>query len=399
MTIKIYAKTIEQEALEQLNKIQQSPAFANEKIRIMPDVHAGKGCVVGFTSTFSDKVIPNIVGVDIGCGVTAVNLGQIDIDLMELDSVINSYIPSGKNVHNDFLNDTHKRLAKSLVKDLSYLADRERIELSTGTLGGGNHYLELDKSTSGDLWLVVHSGSRNLGVQVAKHYQDIAISKLYGKEKYSELAKELIQNYKQQGLEKEINDALNELKNFLQANSIEKDLAYLEGQDLKDYLHDMDIAQTFAKFNRATILAIILRKMGLERDIKNTISSIHNYIDLDNNIIRKGAIAANKGQTILIPLNMRDGLILGVGKGNPDWNYSAPHGAGRLMSRTKAKEVIQLEDFKETMSGIYSTSINNSTIDESPFAYKDKDEIIKLIQETVEITDILKPIYNFKAGE
>lgn len=399
MTIKIYAKTIEQETLEQLNKIQQSPAFKNEKIRIMPDVHAGKGCVIGFTSTFSNKVIPNVVGVDIGCGVTAVNLGQIDIDLTKLDSVINSYIPSGKNVHKDFLNDTHKRLAKSLIKDLPYLVDRERLELSTGTLGGGNHYLELDKSTSGDLWLVVHSGSRNLGVQVAKHYQDIAISKLYGKEKYSELANELIQKYKQQGMKKEINNALNELKNSLQANSIERDLAYLEGQDLKDYLHDMNIAQTFAKFNRAIMLAIILRKMGLERDIKNTISSIHNYIDLDNNIIRKGAIAANKGQTVLIPLNMRDGLILGVGKGNPDWNYSAPHGAGRLMSRTKAKELIQLKDFQETMSGIYSTSINNSTLDESPFAYKDKDEIIELIQETVEITDILKPIYNFKAGE
>lgn len=398
MTIKIYAKTIEQEALEQLNKIQQSPAFANEKIRIMPDVHAGKGCVVGFTSTFSDKIIPNVVGVDIGCGVTAVNLGQIDIDLAKLDNIIHTYIPCGREVHNKFLNRQHMDLAKHLIKDIPYLSDRERLELSLGTLGSGNHYLEVDRSTSGDLWLVVHSGSRNLGVQVAKHYQEIAI-KNNSKGRYKELSKELIQNYKQQGLEKEINNALNNLKLSLQANSVEKDLAYLEGQDLKDYLRDMKIAQDFAEFNRAIMLAIIIKKMGFEKHIKETITSIHNYIDLKNNIIRKGAIAANKGQTVLIPLNMRDGLILGVGKGNPDWNYSAPHGAGRLMSRTKAKEAIQLKDFKETMSGIYSTSVNVSTIDESPFAYKNKDEIVNLIQDTVEITDILKPIYNFKAGE
>lgn len=394
--LKIFASNVEPEALNQIYTLVKQPAFKDCKIRIMPDVHAGVGCVIGFTADLGDKVIPNIVGVDIGCGMLIVELGQIDVNFTALDTVIRENIPSGREVRQSCC------IYFDRLKDLrcyNELKDIERIERSIGTLGGGNHFAELDVDEDGNKYLVIHTGSRNLGKQVAEYYQSLAVEIMQGKDKLYEMQEQLIVDYKAQGRKNEIESAIKELHRKFQPNplGIPKELCYLTGKHREDYLHDMKICQQYAVFNRNSIAKIILDMMGW-RPI-DCFETIHNYIDHDTNIVRKGAISAKDGKRILIPINMRDGCIIGVGKGNEDWNCSAPHGAGRLMSRSQAKEKISLEEYQKSMEGIYTTSVGQSTIDESPMAYKPMDEIVEQIADTVEIVKIIKPIYNFKASE
>lgn len=398
--LKIFTKNVEQEAVDQIELLLAQDAFKDCKVRIMPDVHAGKGCVIGFTADLGEKVIPNIVGVDIGCGMLCVSLGQTDIDFEKLDNVIRSYVPSGRDVHDgriirfDELQD---------LKCYRELRDTKRLERSIGTLGGGNHFIEVDVAEDGYKYLVIHTGSRNLGKQVADYYQNLAFELMSGKDKLYEEQDRIIEEYKATGRKSEIQNAIAELhRNFKAVNpNIPKDLCYLEGKYREDYLHDMRICQKFAYMNRVMIAQIICNHMGwgVDADMPDYFECIHNYIDHDSNIVRKGAISAKLGEKVLIPINMRDGCIIGTGKGNEDWNQSAPHGAGRVMSRTKAKELVSLEEFEKAMDGIYTTSVNQSTIDESPMAYKTLDEIVENIKDTVDVLAIIKPVYNFKASE
>lgn len=394
--LKIFTENIEEEARKQIETLIAQPAFQNCKIRIMPDVHAGKGCVIGFTADLGDKVIPNIVGVDIGCGMRTVELGNVDIDFEKLDRVIREKIPYGLNVNKD----PSVPFNLKELRCFEHLHDVDRLMRSCGSLGGGNHFIEIDEDSEGNKYLVIHTGSRNLGKQVADYYQSVAIENLNGKEQLKEATNKLISEYKEAGREKDISKALSNLKKtFRPSISIPNDLCYLEGPQREDYLHDMSYCQFFAYMNRYDIAMRILCETGLVWKVKNEFDTIHNYVEINSGIIRKGAISAKKGERVLIPMNMRDGCIIGIGKGNPDWNYSAPHGAGRVMSRAKAKEFVSLDEYKASMQGIYSTSIDISTIDESPMAYKPMDEIIRNIEDTVEIERIIKPIYNFKAGD
>ena len=394
--LKIFTNNIDEKAIEQINLLLEQDAFKDSRIRIMPDVHAGKGCVIGFTGDLGDKVIPNIVGVDIGCGMFCANLGKVEIDFKKLDRFINDNIPSGMNVNKikmaDF--DLTKLYCYKNLKHIQW------IENSIGSLGGGNHFIEIDVSDDGDKYLVIHSGSRNLGVQVADYYQALADQicnhDLLG---YKAKRKEIITTYKQLGKEKEIQNALNELNKKLEENQnkIPYELAYLENKERELYLHDMKICQEFAVLNRYMIAKMISKYMGW--NIDNYFESVHNYISFTDNIVRKGAISAKKDEQVIIPINMRDGCIIGIGKGNDDWNNSAPHGAGRIMSRMEAKELIDLEEYKKSMKNIYTTSVTEETKDESPFVYKSKEEILSHIVPTVEVTKIIKPVYNFKASE
>lgn len=394
--LKIFTDKIEEEALEQINTLIKQAAFMDCKVRIMPDVHAGKGCVIGFTADLGDKVIPNIVGVDIGCGMKTIQLGKVELDLEKLDKVIRKNIPSGRNVHEGRLNRFDKLQELYCYR---ILRDTKRIERSIGTLGGGNHFIEVDVDSEGNKYLIIHTGSRNLGNQVAKYYQNLAIELMQGKGDIYEKEKMLIAEYKEQGKRKEIKNALKKLHKEFKPNplNIPEDLCYLTGKYRQQYLHDMRICQEYADLNRKTIASLILDSYGISSI--NEFSTIHNYIDHDSNIVRKGAISAKKGELLLIPINMRDGCILGVGKGNKDWNESAPHGAGRLMSRSKAKKTLSLDEFKESMSGVYTTSVGLPTIDEAPMAYKPIEEIVDNITDTVEVLEIIKPIYNFKSNE
>lgn len=398
--LKIFTKNVEQEAVDQIELLLAQDAFKDCKVRIMPDVHAGKGCVIGFTADLGEKVIPNIVGVDIGCGMLCVSLGQTDVDFEKLDNVIRSYVPSGRDVHEGRIIRFDELQELKCYRELR---DTKRLERSIGTLGGGNHFIEVDVAEDGYKYLVIHTGSRNLGKQVADYYQNLAFELMIGKDKLYEEQDRLIKEYKSAGRKSEIQSAIAELhRNFKAVNpNIPKDLCYLEGKYREDYLHDMRICQKFAYMNRVMIAQIICNHMGwgVDADMPDYFECIHNYIDHDSNIVRKGAISAKLGEKVLIPINMRDGCILGIGKGNEDWNYSAPHGAGRTMSRSKAKESILLEEYQKAMAGIFTTSVNTSTIDESPMAYKTMDEIIGNIKDTVEIVNIIKPIYNFKANE
>ena len=397
--LKIFTNNIEETAIEQINLLLEQDAFKNCKIRIMPDVHAGAGCVIGFTGNLGDKVIPNIVGVDIGCGMLCVELGNIDLDLEKLDQVIREYVPSGFEVHNE------RKVKFDRLQELKCyreLKDTKRLERSIGTLGGGNHFIEVDIDEENNKYLVIHTGSRNLGKQVAEYYQELANQLVnYNIGEYKEKQKELIKTYKEQGRKQEIQSALEELKKEYQVNKnkIPKDLAYLEGQYREDYLHDMKICQEFAVLNRKNIALEIMKQLDCALSFPgNNFETIHNYISFEDNIVRKGAISARKGERILIPMNMRDGCIIGVGKGNDDWNQSAPHGAGRTMSRIKAKETFNLDEFKESMKDVYTTSVSEDTIDESPMVYKPMQEIIECIGDTIEIEKVIKPIYNFKAS-
>lgn len=352
----IYAKEIDEETRKQITDLCDQDFVKGSIIRIMPDVHAGKGCTIGTTMTLKDKVVPNMVGVDIGCGMEVSVLANKNINLDELDRTIRKLIPSGFNIRNS-PHPYARDFPFSKLKSRKHL-DIERGKLSIGTLGGGNHFIEVNRDDKGTLYLVVHSGSRHLGNQVAEYYQSVAITR-HAKGK------------------------------------IPRDLAYLEGQDFEDYIHDMKIMQAYALINRKAITDEITKAMGLM--VKEQFTTIHNYIDMKNMILRKGAISAQKGEKVIIPINMRDGSIIAIGKGNPDWNYSAPHGAGRVLSRKQARAKLSLEEFRREMQNVYTTCINKSTLDEAPMAYKPIEEIMEAIHDTVEIVDVIKPIYNFKA--
>lgn len=399
--LKIFTENIEPEALNQIYTLVKQPAFADCKVRIMPDVHAGAGCVIGFTADLGDKVIPNIVGVDIGCGMLTVELGNIEIDLAQIDTIIRKYVPSGRNVH-EGRNVRFEELQQ--LRCFRELKDTKRLERSIGTLGGGNHFIEIDTDSEGIKYLIIHSGSRNLGKQVAEYYQKLAVEIMSGKDELYAMQEKLIAEYKAQGRKAEIQKAIAELHRKFHPNplGIPKELCYLTGKYREDYLHDMKICQHFAAINRYEIAnAIVGNLFGADIAYWSLpmFETIHNYIEFGSNMVRKGAISAKAGEKLLIPINMRDGCIIGVGKGNEDWNCSAPHGAGRIMSRSKAKELVSLEEFEDSMKGIFTTSVGQSTIDEAPMVYKPMDEIIQNIADTVDILKIVKPIYNFKASE
>lgn len=394
--LKIFAKTIEQEAIDQIELLLEQPAFKDCKVRIMPDTHAGAGCVIGFTANLGDKVIANVVGVDISCGMLTVDLGKTAIDFQKLDNIIREYIPSGRNVHEGRVTKFDRLQDLKCFRDLK---DTKRLVRSVGTLGGGNHFIEIDTDEEHNNYLVIHTGSRNLGKQVADYYQNLAYELMQGKDQLLMEQAKIIEECKSAGRKTEIADKLKTLrKTFnLKDTDVPKALCHLQGEYRDQYLHDMRICQEFSVLNRSWIAKIILDHLHVEAG--EEFETIHNYIDLETNIVRKGAINADEGRKLLIPINMRDGCILGVGKGNADWNNSAPHGAGRLMSRRKAKETYTLQEFKNSMEGIFTTSVVSDTIDEAPMVYKNIDEIVECIEPTVKILKIIKPVYNFKASE
>lgn len=386
-----YAKVIEEDAIEQIRRMCDHEFTKGSQIRIMPDVHAGKGCTIGTTMTIRDKAVPNIVGVDIGCGMLTINMGKGEIDFEKLDEVAH-FIPSGMRVWEG----RRERFDLQALHCYRDLSKTKWLERSLGTLGGGNHFIEVDEATDGTKYLIIHTGSRNLGKQVAEIYQQLAIDLNKGKETYFQQRDEIIRTYKEQGRRKEIQAALQKIAWEKRETTIPEDLCYVYGSYFENYLHDVEICQRFAKRNREIIAEIILEKTGLVG--ADAFHTIHNYIDTEEMILRKGAIAAHKSEKVLIPINMRDGSVLAVGKGNPEWNFSAPHGAGRVMSRTKAKSSLTMDEYKETMSGIYTTSVNEATLDEAPMAYKRLEDIIYVIKESVDVIDVMKPIYNFKAS-
>lgn len=387
-----YAKVVEDEAIEQVRRMCDYEFTEGSRIRIMPDVHAGKGCTIGTTMTISDKAVPNIVGVDIGCGMYTVNLGKGELDLEKLDEAVH-FIPSGKNVWEG----RQERFNLEDLRCYRELKNTKWLQRSLGTLGGGNHFIEVDKAKDGTNYLVIHSGSRNLGKQVAEIYQQLAIDLNKGKETYFKQRQEIIDTYKADGRRAEIQAALKAIAWEQRETTIPEDLCFLYGTYLEDYLHDVVICQKFARRNREKMAEVIAERAGLIAG--EAFHTIHNYIDTDEMILRKGAIAAHTGEKVLIPINMRDGSVLAVGKGNKEWNYSAPHGAGRIMSRKKAKESLNMDEYRDAMAGIYTTSVNEATIDEAPMAYKSLEDIIDVIRESVDVIDVMKPIYNFKAGD
>ena len=386
--VKIFAKTIEEEAMKQIEDMATSEAYRDCKIRIMPDCHAGKGCTVGTVIQTAGKVVPNTIGVDIGCGMLVVKLGKKDINLSLLDRIINESVPSGFDVHEQPQLKEMRPFMLSRLHDLhksTPVFDLDYIKRSLGSLGGGNHFIELDEDEQGCKYLVVHSGSRNLGVKVCNYFQHLAKKNVNHREE----RKRIIEDLKKYGLEKEINNTLRRLC------TVPPDLAYLEGKDLGDYNFAAHVCQDFAYENRWNIAMTILR--GLELPHNGFFTTVHNYFYIHSGIIRKGAVRAEKDEQLIIPLNMRDGSLICRGKGNEDWLCSAPHGAGRLMSRNRAKETLNMEEYRRQMHDIYSTSVCESTIDESPMAYKPAEEIESLIADTVDVVKRIKPIYNFKA--
>lgn len=390
---KIFTDLADNETISQVMNLLNQESSKGSIIRLMPDCHAGKGCVVGTTMTLSDKVIPNLVGVDIGCGMRVIKLKEKRLDLPALDSVIRKHVPNGFAVHDEAVaeSDVGSLRAKGMNID--------KAMKSLGSLGGGNHFIEVDEDEEGCLYLVIHTGSRHLGLEVCSYYQDLGFKLLKEKATGSqERSKELISTLKAQGREKEISAALARLKaEFKSDTSVCHELAYVEGDVMEDYLHDMRLTQEHAAINRATIAKQILKHAKLHA--VEEFETIHNYIDVDNMILRKGAVSAQKGEKLIIPMNMRDGSLICIGKGNPDWNCSAPHGAGRIMSRSQAKQSVSMSDYKKSMEGIFTTCVNRGTIDESPMAYKPMDSIIDNIGDTVEVISRIKPVYNFKASE
>ena len=389
-----YAKVVEDEAIEQIRSMCDYALTEGSRVRIMPDVHAGKGCTIGTTMTIINKACPNIVGVDIGCGMYTVKLEVKEPDLKLIDAAC-YYIPSGMAVWEG----RQEPFDLTALKCYRSLKDTKRLERSLGTLGGGNHFIEVEKSSDGTYYLVIHSGSRNLGKQVAEIYQQLAIDLHMGKEEYFKQRDEIIRSYKEEGRRSEIQSAIKQLEHEYKTQDLDapKDICWLWGSYLEDYLHDVEICQRFARRSREKMAEIILERTGMKA--LESFHTIHNYIDTEEMILRKGAIAAHEGEKVLIPINMRDGSVLAVGKGNPEWNYSAPHGAGRIMSRAAAKRQLSLAEYKETMKGIFTTSVSAETLDEAPMAYKSLEDIIDVIRDSVDIIDILKPVYNFKASD
>ena len=389
----VYASSAEPKATEQIKTVCDMEIYRDSKIRIMPDVHAGAGCTIGTTMTLHGAVTPNMVGVDIGCGMETVMIREKEIDLEKLDRLIREKIPAGMNVRTS----GHPNADQTHVFDLKCMNRLEHLEKelkAIGTLGGGNHFIEIDRDEEGNLYLVIHSGSRHLGKEVAEIYQDLAYRQTNGITR--EQIQKKINDLKSQGRQSEIEATILEMKNSI-VNDIPKELSYVTDELFENYIHDMKIMQEFAMINRRTMSEIILEGMGLTEVERFT--TVHNYIDTENMILRKGSVSAQKGEKLLIPINMRDGSLICIGKGNPDWNCSAPHGAGRLMSRSEAMKTLSVEDFTKQMEGIYTTTANARTLDESPMAYKDMKDIIENIGPTAEIVRIIKPIYNFKADE
>lgn len=389
---KVYTDILDEGAASQIETLCNQEFVKESKIRIMPDVHAGAGCTIGTTMTITDKVVPNLVGVDIGCGMETILISNKRLELQKLDKLIYEKIPSGFEIrkiphrYSEQIDLTQLRCAKELQLD--------RAEKSIGTLGGGNHFIEVNKDEEDRLYVVVHSGSRHLGLEVAKYYQEAGYKQLNRNDKSD--MKALIARYKSEGREKEIQSALMELKNRV-LTDIPFSLAYVTGSLFDDYIHDMKIVQQFAELNRKAMMTEIVK--GMKLDVVEQFITTHNYIDIDAKILRKGAVSAKKGERLLIPINMRDGSLICIGKGNEDWNCSAPHGAGRLMSRTKAKQSFTVSEFKKQMMDVYTTSVNKETLDECPMAYKNMDDIVNNIGLTADIMKVIKPIYNFKAGE
>lgn len=390
-TAKVFADKIDEDSVRQIYDLCNQQFTENERIRMMPDVHAGAGCVIGTTMTVTDRVVPNLVGVDIGCGMETVLIKGRQLEPEQLDKFIKFNIPSGFSIR-DKEHRYAERLRLSELRCAKYIS-LDRAYLSLGTLGGGNHFIEADKGESG-IYIVIHSGSRHLGVEVAKHYQKRAVDEL--KHSGDADVKKLIAEMKSAGREKEINAALKKLN--MQVKKIVPDhLAYVFGSAFDDYIHDMKIVQEFAMMNRKAMMDDIIRGMKLK--VSDEFTTVHNYIDTENMIVRKGSVSAQKGERLIIPINMRDGSLICIGKGNPDWNFSAPHGAGRLFSRSQAKQSFTVSEFKKQMAGIYSSTINSATLDECPMAYKSMNDIVDNIGDTADITEVIKPIYNYKAGE
>lgn len=390
-TAKVFADKIDEDSVRQIYDLCNQQFTENERIRMMPDVHAGAGCVIGTTMTVTDRVVPNLVGVDIGCGMETVLIKGRQLEPEQLDKFIKFNIPSGFSIRNK----EHRYAGKLRLSELRCAKhiSLDRAFLSLGTLGGGNHFIEADKGESG-IYIVIHSGSRHLGVEVAKHYQKRAVDEL--KHSGDADVKKLIAEMKSAGREKEINAALKKL-NMQAKKTVPDHLAYVFGSAFDDYIHDMKIVQEFAMLNRKAMMDDIIRSMKLK--VTDEFTTVHNYIDTENMIVRKGSVSAQKGERLIIPINMRDGSLICIGKGNPDWNFSAPHGAGRLFSRSQAKQSFTVSEFKKQMVGIYSSTINSATLDECPMAYKSMNDIVDNIGDTVDIIEVIKPIYNYKAGE
>lgn len=386
---KIFAQTALQTAVDQIQELTDQAFMAGTKVRIMPDYHAGKGCVIGTTIQLQDRVVPNLVGIDVGCGVFVAQLDVTTVDFAQLDAIIRTYVPSGQDIHKEVSPSRHfvefegKQFRASGLKD-------DYTNLSLGTLGGGNHFIELAKDEDDQHYLLIHTGSRYVGAKVANWHQKRAYENLRRED-----LTEKIEAMKQQGRQQEIQSMIQAYKE--QTPFVPKDLSYLEGEAFHDYIHDMKIAQQFARMNRWTIAETIAKQMDWH--FTDTFDTIHNYIDTETMTLRKGAVRANKDEKLVIPMNMRDGSLICIGKGNAEWNYSAPHGAGRMFSRRAAKKALNMADFKDTMQGIWTTSVNEETLDEAPMAYKPMTEITSAIRETVDIVKVIKPVYNFKASE
>lgn len=391
-TAKVFTDVIDENAISQIITLCNQPVSKGAKIRIMPDVHAGAGCTIGTTMTVTDKAIPNLVGVDIGCGMETVKLKEKHIELQQLDKLIYRAIPSGFSIRKK----PHRYIEKVNLAELYCIehVNLERAELSMGTLGGGNHFIEADKGTDGSIYIVIHSGSRHLGVETAKYYQEEAYRRLNRSSRKE--VDELVARLKAEGKSKQIESEVKKLKNT-KTTDIPKPLAYTDGELFEQYIHDMKIVQEFARLNRLAMMDEIIKGMGLH--VVEQFTTIHNYIDTESMILRKGAVSAKEGEKLLIPINMRDGSLICTGKGNPDWNYSAPHGAGRIMSRSQAKQSFTVSEYKKQMKGIYTTSVNAGTLDECPMVYKSMNDILDNIGDTAEVNEIIRPVYNFKAGE
>ncbi len=396
---KVFTDNIEEKAKSQIIQLLNQEAFKDSKVRIMPDTHAGKGCVIGLTADLKDKVIPNLVGVDIGCGMITAKMGDIEINFERLDKFIRSNIPHGNKVNGKM----EIRVDKSFHDEIAEISKRtnsnlNRNLLSIGSLGSGNHFIEINLDKNEEKWLVIHSGSRNFGHRIATYHQKKAIEYCNRRAKCIKgEKKEKIKALKKQDKDNEIQALIEEYQSSIDKYDLTKELCFLEGERLETYLRDMKFAQDYANLNRRVMAKKILEYLDLNIDDLEHFQTIHNYIDFEDMMVRKGAISAHKGEKLLIPINMRDGSIIAIGKGNEDWNNSAPHGAGRLMSRSRAKEIISLEEYKDSMKGVWSSSVKEATLDEAPMVYKPMEEIIENIRDTVEILDIIKPLYNFKA--
>lgn len=391
-TAPCYTPVLDGKAADQIRLVCDEEAFRDSKIRIMPDVHAGKGCTIGTTMTITDKIVPGMVGVDIGCGMETVQITQRDIDFEKLDALIHRDIPCGREVRK-VSHEYNTKIDLSELRCAPYV-NLDRAAKSIGTLGGGNHFIEADRSDMGDIYIVVHSGSRHLGVDVADYYQEQGRMALWGGARYQ--IEQLIETLKAEGRFQEIQPAVTALKKEHKIN-IPKDLTYVEGKLFEDYIHDMRIVQRFAVLNRKAMMDVLLSGMGFTK--ADEFTTIHNYIDTNAMILRKGSVSAKNGEKLLIPINMRDGSLICIGKGNPEWNYSAPHGAGRLMSRSAAFSTLSMGQYREEMKGIYSTCVVPDTLDESPMVYKSMEEIIVQIEPTAQVVERIKPIYNFKSAE